>query len=150
MRRPRRTIPDAKPLRDCAGVALSASKKRVPVLRRRPGLEVLEGDIGELAPERGAIEAVADPVEPSVHLDHILAHPLPDDVERDLGIVERPARDAGEDGGDLVARKVVAPEIEALAGEAARILKEANGDGADVRDGDLGESAGAAWRRCPS
>lgn len=51
----------------------------VPVLRLRPAFKVEEGVVGEFAPERRAIERVADTIEPSVHLHHLFAHPLPDE-----------------------------------------------------------------------
>src|SRR6266436_2501137 len=41
----------------------------------------------------------------------------------------------------------VAPEVEALACEAAWVLEEANGDGPDVRDGDLRELSRRRERR---
>jgi hypothetical protein len=55
--------------------------------------------------------------------------------------------DTGEDGEDVVARKLVTPEVEALACEAAWVLEEANGDGPDVRDGDLRELSCRRERR---
>jgi hypothetical protein len=54
---------------------------------------------------------------------------LADDVQRDLEIGERATGDTREDGEDVVARELVAPEVEALACEAAWVLEEANGDG---------------------
>ena len=132
---------------------LCALEKRVPILCLRPRLEVVEGDVGKLTAERCAIDRVADAVEPLVHLGAVLTHALADDVQRDLEIGERATGDAREDGDDVVARELVAREVEALAREAAWVLEDANGDGPDVRDGDLRElssSAGAAWRRCPS
>src|SRR5258706_7045760 len=114
-------------------------EERVPILRLRPRLEVVEGNVGELTAERCAIDRVADTVEPLVHLGGVLTHALADDVQRDLQIGERATGDPREDGDDVVARELVAPEVEALAFEAAWVLEEANGDGADVRDGDLRE-----------
>ena len=99
----------------------------------------MKGDVREFMAERCAIDHVADSIEPLVHLDGVLTHALANDVQRDLEIGERAAGDARENGNGLVASELVTPEIEALAGEAVRILEEANGDGADVRDGDLRE-----------
>ena len=118
---------------------LCALEKRVPILCLRPRLEVVKGDIGELAAERCAIDRETDTVEPLIHLGAVLTHALADNVQRDLEIGEWATGDTGEDGEDVVARKLVTPEVEALACEAAWVLEEANGDGPDVRDGDLRE-----------
>jgi len=118
-------------------VVLCAFEKRIPVLRLRQRLEVVKGDVGELTAERRAIEREADTVEPLVHLDAVFTHALTDDVERDLEIGERTTGDTREYSENIVARKFVAPEVEALACKAARILEETNGDGPDVRDGDF-------------
>src|SRR6266567_1133324 len=113
---------------------LCALEQRVPILCLGPRLEVVEGDVGEFAAERCAIDGVSDTVEPLVHLGAVLTHALADDVQRDLEVGERATGDAREDGDDIVAREVVAREVEALACEAAWVLEEANGDGPDVRD----------------
>jgi hypothetical protein len=47
---------------------------------------------------------------------------LADEVQRDLEIGEWATGDTGEDGEDVVARELVAPEVEALACEAAWVL----------------------------
>src|SRR6516165_5837951 len=124
-----------------------ALEERVPILCLCPRLEVVEGDVGELTAERCAIDRVADTVKPLVHLGAILTHALADDVQRDLEIRERATGDTREDGDDVVARELVAPEVEALACEAARVLEEANGDGPDVRNGDLRELSRRRERR---
>src|SRR6476661_564260 len=110
----------------------------------RPRLEVVKGDVGELTAKRCAIDRVADTVEPLVHLGAVLTHALSDDVQRDLEIGERATGDTGEDDANVVARELVATEVEALPREAAWILEDANGDRADVRDGDLRELS--RWR----
>jgi hypothetical protein len=46
---------------------MSARQNRSPILRLGPRLEVVEGDVGELAAEGGAIHRIADAVEPFVH-----------------------------------------------------------------------------------
>ena len=93
---------------------LCALEKRVPILCLSPRLEVVKGDVGEFAAERGAIDGVADAVEPLVHPHAVLAHALADDVERHLVVGEGAAGDAREYGDDVAAREVVAAEIEAL------------------------------------
>src|ERR1700733_6003343 len=55
---------------------------------------------------------------------------------------EGAAGDARENGDDLIARKLVAREVEALAREATGVLEDANGDLPDVRDGDSRERPG--------
>src|SRR5258705_62893 len=117
------------------------------ILCLRPRLEVVKGDVGELTAERRAIDREADSVEPLVHLGAVLTHALADDVQRDLEIGERATGDTREDGEDVVARELVAPEVEALACKAAWVLEEANGDGPDVRDGDLREPSRRRERR---
>src|SRR5712671_7592982 len=112
-------------------------QKRLPILRLRPRLEVVEGDVGKLTVERGAIDRVADAIEPFVHFDPVLAHALADDIERNLVIGEGAAGDARENGDDVIPRQIVAREVEALAREATGVLEDANGDRPDVRDGDL-------------
>jgi hypothetical protein len=107
----------------------------------------VEGDVGELTAERCAIDRVADTVEPLVHLGAVLTHALADDVQRDLEIGEQATADTREDGDDVIARKLVAPQVEALACKTARVLEEANGDGPDVRDGDLRELSRRRERR---
>ena len=99
----------------------------------------MKGDVGELTAERRAIDRETNTVEPLVHLGAVLTHALADDVQRDLEIGERATGDTREDGEYVVARELVAPEVEALACEAAWVLEEANGDGPDVRDGHLRE-----------
>src|SRR6185369_4626439 len=128
-------------LAECVRCAdfLCGLEKRVPILCLRPGLEVVKGDVREFMAERCAIDHVADSIEPLVHLDGVLTHALANDVQRDLEIGERATGDTREDGEDVVARELVASEVEALACKAAWSLKEANGDGADVRNGDLRE-----------
>src|SRR5258708_1706890 len=74
-----------------------------------------KSDLGGLAAERCAIDREADTVEPLVHLGAVLTHALADDVQRDLEIDERATGDTREDGEDVVARELVAPEVEALA-----------------------------------
>ena len=110
-----------------------------PLLRLSPRLKIVEGDVGKLTPERGAIHRKADAVEPFVHPNGILAHALADDIERDLVIAKGAAGDTREDGEGVIAREFVAREIEALAREATGVLKDANGDRANVRDRDLRE-----------
>ena len=114
-------------------------EKRSPILCLGPRLEVVEGDVGELTAERCAIDRVADTVEPLVHLGGVLTHALADEVQWDLEVNKPATGDTGEDGDHVVARELVAPQIEALACKAAWVLEEANGDGPDVRDGDLRE-----------
>jgi hypothetical protein len=126
---------------------LCALEKRVPILFLRPRLEVAKGDIGELAAERCAIDREADTVEPLIHLGAVFTHALADHVLRDLEIDERATGHPREDCEDVVARKLVAPEVEALACEAARVLEEANGDGTNVREGDLRELSCRRERR---
>src|SRR5882724_5058293 len=126
---------------------LGALEKHVPILRLRPRLEVVKGDIGELTAERRAIEREADTLEPLVHLGAVLTHALADDVRRNLEIGKRATGDAREDSDDVVAREFVAPEVEAFAREAPWVLEEANGDGPDVRHCDLRErSRRREWR----
>jgi hypothetical protein len=62
---------------------LCALQKRIPILRLRPRLEVVEGDVGKFTVERGAIHRKTDAVEPFVHPGGILAHALADDIGRD-------------------------------------------------------------------
>jgi hypothetical protein len=107
----------------------------------------VKGDAGKLTAERCAIDRVADTVEPLVHLGAVLTHALADDVQRDLEIGERATGDTRDDGDDVVARELVASEVEALASEAAWLLEEANGGGPDVRDGDLRELSRRRERR---
>jgi hypothetical protein len=107
----------------------------------------VEGDVGEITAERCAIDRIADTVEPLVHLDAVLTHALADDVQGDLEIGEWATADTPEDGDDVVASKLVAPQVEALACKAARVLEDANGDGPDVRDGDLREPSRRRERR---
>src|SRR5260370_23892060 len=121
------------------GRPLCALQKRFPILRLRPRLEVVEGDLGKFMVERGAIHRKSDAVEPFVHPGGILAHALADDIERDLVIGEGPAGDARENGDDVIPRKQVAREVEALAREATGVLEDTNGDRPDVRDGNLRE-----------
>lgn len=97
----------------------------------------MKGYIRELSTQSCVIDRVADAVEPLVHLDIVFTHALADDVHRDLQVAELAAGDTREDGDNLFAREFVAPEVEALACEAARVLEEANGDGPYVRDRDL-------------
>ena len=99
----------------------------------------MEGDVGKLTAERGAIHRKTDAVEPFVHPNGILAHALADDIERDLVIAEGAAGDAREDGEGVIPRELVAREVEALAREATGVLEDANGDRADVRDRNLRE-----------
>src|SRR5262249_36990922 len=127
--------------------ALCGLEERVPILCLRPRLEVVEGDVGELPAEPRAIDRVADAVEPLVHLDGILTHALADDLQRDLEIGECATGDTREDGDDVVARELIAPEVEALACKAIWVLEEAHGDGSDVRDGDLCELSRRLERR---
>src|SRR5258706_5635475 len=75
-------------------MSTSNTQKCVPILRLRPRLEVVEGDVGKLTLERGAIHRIADAIEPFVHRGVFLAHVLADDIERDLVIVEGAAGDA--------------------------------------------------------
>ena len=121
------------------GATTSLMKKRIPILRLRPRLEVVEGDVGELTAERGAIHRIADAVEPIVHLGGILTHALADDIERDLVIVE----------GRPVTRERMARASFPVSSSLARskrlpvkrrgVLKDANGDRPNVRDGNLRE-----------
>ena len=74
----------------------------------------MEGDVGELTAERGAIHGKTDAIEPFVHLDCILAHALADDIERDLVIAKGAAGDTREDGEGVIPRELVAREVEAL------------------------------------
>src|ERR1035438_8474416 len=85
------------------------------------------------------LEPVIDGVEGTFAKAPSAAHPLPDDVQRDLEVGERATRDAREDGDYLVARELVAPEVEALARKVIRVLEDAGRDGPDVRDSDSRE-----------
>ena len=64
---------------------------------------------------------------------------LADDIERDLVIAKGAAGDTREDGEGVIPRELVAREVEALAREATGVLKDANGDRANVRDRNLRE-----------
>ena len=99
----------------------------------------MEGDVGELTAERGAIHRIADAVQPIVHLGGILAHALADDIERDRVIAKGAAGDTREDGEGVIPDELVAREVEALAREATGVLKDATGNRPNVRDGNLGE-----------
>src|ERR1700690_427290 len=118
---------------------LCAVEERVPVLRPRPELEVVEGDVRELTAKRSAVHRIADAVQPFGHPDAVLAHALADDIDRYLVIGEGAAGDARENGDDVIPRELVACELESLAREATRALENANGDRPDVCDGDLRE-----------
>src|SRR5260370_19391200 len=111
----------------------------MPILRLRPRLEVVEGDVGELTAERGAIHRIADAVQPIVHLGGILTHALADDIERDLVIVKRAAGNARENGEGVIPRELIARAVAALAREATRVLEEADGDRPDVHHANLRE-----------
>jgi len=80
----------------------------------------VEGDVGKLTPERGAIHRKTDAVEPFVHPNGILAHALADDIERDLVIAKGAAGDTREDGEGVIPRELVAREVETLAGAAVK------------------------------
>jgi len=99
----------------------------------------VDGDVGELTAERGAIHRKTDAVEPFVHPNGIIAHALADDIERDLVIAKGAAGDTREDGEGVIPRELVAREVEALAREATGVLKDANGDRANDRDRNLRE-----------
>ncbi len=107
----------------------------------------MEGDVGKLTPERGAIHRKTDKVEPFIHPNGILAYALADDIERDLEIAKGAAGDTREDGEGVIPRELVAREVEALAREATGVLKDANGDRPDVRDGNLRERPRRRERR---
>jgi hypothetical protein len=125
---------------------LCALEKRIPILGLCPRLEVVEGDVGKLTAERCAIDREADTVEPLVHLGAVLTHALADDVQRNLEISERATGDTRKDSDDVVACELVTPEVEAPACEPAWVLEKTNGDGPDVRDGDLREQS-RRWER---
>src|ERR1700692_1927547 len=91
---------------------LCALEERLSLLRHRPRLKSVKGDAGEVAGERCAIDRVADTVEPLVHLGGVLTHALADDVQRDLEIGESATGDTRENGDNVVARKLVAPDVE--------------------------------------
>src|SRR4029077_2470481 len=124
-----------------------ALEEGVAILCLRPRLEVVEGDVGELTAERRAIDRVTDTIEPLVHFGAVLTHALLDDIQRDLEIGERATGDTREDGDDVVARELVAREVEALACEVTWVLEEANGCAPDVRNGDLRELSRRRERR---
>src|SRR5260370_823089 len=81
-----------------------------------------------------ALDRKADAGERFVHPSGIVAHALEDDIELDLVIGKGGAGDAAEDGEGVLPRELVAGEVEALAGEAPGVLKDANGDRPNVRD----------------
>src|SRR5260221_12869658 len=88
--------------------------KHAQVLRPRPGLEVPEGDVGELAMEHRAIRRIADAVEPFVHPGVTRSHALADGIERNLVIRDGAAGHAREDRNDVIPRQLVAHEFESL------------------------------------
>src|SRR5260370_2745203 len=118
---------------------LCALQKRIPILRLRPRLEVVEGDVGELTAERGASRRNTDAVDPFVDRNGMLADALADDIERDLVIAKGAAGAVREDGQGVIPREFVAREVEALAGEATGLLEDADGERANVRDSNLRE-----------
>ena len=137
---------------ECAD-ALCALEERVPILRLRPRLEVVEGDVGKLTAERCAIDRVADTVEPFVHLGGVLTHALADDVQRDLEIGERATGDTREDGDDVVARELVASRGRSAcprSGRGPRGRERRRRRCPRRRLARAVSSAGAASRRCPS
>jgi hypothetical protein len=85
-------------------------------------------------PERGSIHRKTDEVEPFIHLNGILAHALADDIEGDLVIAKGAAGDTRAGGESVIPREFVAREVEAFAGDATRVLKNADGDRANVRE----------------
>jgi hypothetical protein len=93
----------------------------------------VEGDVWKFASECGAIDCIADAVEPFVHFDGILAHMLADDIEWDLEVGEWTTGEVRQNGDDVIASQLVAPEVEALAREPTGVLEKANGYRADVR-----------------
>src|SRR6478672_9750520 len=120
---------------------------QAPILHLRPRLEVVEIDVGKITAERGAIHRKTDAVEPFVHPNGILTHALADDIERDLVIAKGAAGDTREDGEGVIPRELVAREVEALAREATGVLKDANGDRANVCDRNLRERPRRRERR---
>src|SRR6266403_577852 len=114
----------------------------MPILHLRPGLEVVEINVGKFTAKRSEIHRKTDAVEPFVHLDRILAHRLADDIEWDLIVRKRAAGDSRENGHRVIPRELVACEVEALAGEATGVLEDMNGNRPDVCDGNLREGSG--------
>src|ERR1700735_5158 len=111
--------------------------KITPILSFSPGLEILERDVGEFAAKRGAIHRKASALEPFIHLDGVLTHALPDDINRDLKIRKRAADDAREDAHGLIPGEIISRKVDTLAGKAGVILQDANGDRSYIRDGNL-------------
>ena len=83
-------------------------QKRIPILRLRPRLEVVEGDFGEFTAECGAIHRKTDAIEPLVHLDSILAHAPADHIERHLEIAQGVAGDTGRNGHGVIPAEFIA------------------------------------------
>ena len=102
----------------------------------------MEGNVGKFTAKRGTIHRKTDAVEPFLHFDGILAHTLADDIEWDLVVRKRAAGDSRENGHRFIPRKLVAREVETLAGETTGVLEDANGNRPDVCDGNLREGSG--------
>jgi hypothetical protein len=97
----------------------------------------VECNVGKFAAKRSAICRKTDAVKPFVHLDGILAHALADNIERDLVIGKVAAGNTRENAHGVIARELVAREVEALAREASGIFEDANCDRPDIWNGNL-------------
>jgi hypothetical protein len=66
--------------------ACSFGENGFPVLLACPRLERVPSDLRKIAPERSAIEGIADALEPLVHLDAVFSHVPTNHVHRHLKV----------------------------------------------------------------
>src|SRR4051812_35589980 len=93
------------------------------------------------------VDRVTYPLEPLVHQDAVLSHPLADHLHRYLEIRKWFARHARENGDRILPAHVVACKVVPRACEAIRILERLHGASGDIRDSDLRELPRSRERR---
>src|SRR5437660_4869987 len=99
-----------------------AVENLLPVLLFRPGLVGVPADLGIVSAEQSGIDAVADTLEPLIHLGHVLAH-FADVLDGNLEIFDWLPDDPRKNLRNLASGQVVRRQLNSLADAPPLVLQ---------------------------
>src|SRR3989442_1607860 len=114
-----------------------AVENLLPVLLFRPSLVGVPADLGIVSAEQSGIGAVADTLEPLIHLGHVLAH-LADVFDGNLEIFDWLPDDPHKNLRNLASGQVVRRQVNSLADEPFLVLQGKDCEAGNIVERDLG------------
>src|SRR5437016_1802893 len=114
-----------------------AAEGLLPVLLFRPSLVGVPADLGIVSAEQSGIDAVADTLEPLIHLGYVLAH-LADVLDGNLEIFDWLPYNPRKNLRRLASGQVVRRQVNSLADEPLLVLQGKDCEAGNIVERDLG------------